>query len=105
MLAPYAEATKVNALGLDYSHPPAFVDKRCRRRLPCRATSIRCGSSPAATQMDTAARDIIAAFADRPHIFNLGHGIVPETPIEHVERLIRRGQGESRRWNGSRRCT
>ncbi len=33
-------------------------------------------------------RDIIAALEGGPHIFNLGHGIVPETPIEHVERLV-----------------
>jgi uroporphyrinogen decarboxylase len=32
--------------------------------------------------------DIIAALEGVPHVFNLGHGIVPETPIEHVERLI-----------------
>jgi uroporphyrinogen decarboxylase len=32
--------------------------------------------------------EIKAAFANRPHIFNLGHGIVPETPISHVERLV-----------------
>jgi uroporphyrinogen decarboxylase len=24
----------------------------------------------------------------RPHIFNLGHGIVPETPPEHVAQLV-----------------
>ena len=36
----------------------------------------------------TVPREIIAGFADRPHIFNLGHGIVPETPIEHVARLV-----------------
>jgi uroporphyrinogen decarboxylase len=45
--------------------------------------------------MEQRAREIIAAFADRPHIFNLGHGIVPETPIEHVARLVelvKRGQ-------------
>jgi len=33
---------------------------------------------------------ISRAFAGRPHIFNLGHGILPETPIDHVERLIER---------------
>jgi uroporphyrinogen decarboxylase len=31
---------------------------------------------------------ISRAFEGRPHIFNLGHGILPETPIGHVERLI-----------------
>lgn len=33
---------------------------------------------------------ILDAFAGRPHIFNLGHGILPQTPIEHVERLVAR---------------
>jgi uroporphyrinogen decarboxylase len=31
---------------------------------------------------------ILPAVRGRPHIFNLGHGIVPETPIEHVERML-----------------
>ena len=38
--------------------------------------------------MTVRAEAIVAAFAGRPHIFNLGHGIVPETPIENVERLV-----------------
>jgi uroporphyrinogen decarboxylase len=33
---------------------------------------------------------ILEAVRGRPHIFNLGHGIVPETPIAHVERMIAR---------------
>jgi uroporphyrinogen decarboxylase len=36
---------------------------------------------------------ILTGFAGRPHIFNLGHGILPETPIAHVERLVRRVRG------------
>ncbi|MNC99709.1 Uroporphyrinogen decarboxylase [compost metagenome] len=31
---------------------------------------------------------ILEAFSGRPHIFNLGHGIGPATPIAHVERLV-----------------
>ncbi len=36
-----------------------------------------------------------AGFAGRPHVFNLGHGIDKETPIENVERLLEivRGKG------------
>ena len=30
---------------------------------------------------------VLDAFADRPHVFNLGHGIGQFTPIEHVEQL------------------
>ena len=36
---------------------------------------------------------ILKAARGRPHIFNLGHGIVPETPIAHVERMIARVRG------------
>ena len=34
------------------------------------------------------------ALRARAHIFNLGHGILPETPVEHVERLVARVRGE-----------
>jgi uroporphyrinogen decarboxylase len=33
------------------------------------------------------------AFADGPFIVNLGHGIVPETPIAHVEHMLKRVRG------------
>ena len=38
--------------------------------------------------LDDAVRRIIKGAGERPHIFNLGHGIVPQTPIVHVERLV-----------------
>ncbi len=40
--------------------------------------------------LDAAVDDICGALAGRPHIFNLGHGITPETPIPHVEQLVAR---------------
>jgi uroporphyrinogen decarboxylase len=33
------------------------------------------------------------ALAGGPFIFNLGHGILPPTPIEHVERMLKRVRG------------
>ena len=33
---------------------------------------------------------ILLGFEGRPHIFNLGHGVLPETPISNVERLVAR---------------
>jgi uroporphyrinogen decarboxylase len=42
------------------------------------------------TTLDTAVDRILAAFAERPHVFNLGHGILPDTPIAHVEQLLAR---------------
>ena len=43
--------------------------------------------------LDRAVDAILEAFAARPFIFNLGHGVLPETPIAHVERLIARVRG------------
>jgi uroporphyrinogen decarboxylase len=42
---------------------------------------------------ERAVKRILDAFADRPHIFNLGHGILPDTPIAHVEQLIDQVKG------------
>jgi uroporphyrinogen decarboxylase len=36
---------------------------------------------------------ILQAFAGGPFVFNLGHGIVPQTPIAHVEQMLRRVRG------------
>ncbi|MFE1597693.1 uroporphyrinogen decarboxylase [Methylobacterium sp. ID0610] len=41
-------------------------------------------------ELDAAVDAILAATAGLPHIFNLGHGITPETPIPHVERMLAR---------------
>ena len=43
--------------------------------------------------LDAGVDSILAATAGRPHIFNLGHGITPDTPIAHGERLIGRIRG------------
>lgn len=40
--------------------------------------------------LDTAVDEILSAVHGRPFIFNLGHGVVPETPVENVSRLIER---------------
>jgi uroporphyrinogen decarboxylase len=88
MIAEYAAATGVNVLGLDYATPIGFAD----RELPAEE-AVQGNLDPlrllaGGPQMDDRVREIVAGFANRPHIFNLGHGIVPETPIPHVERLV-----------------
>lgn len=88
----YAKATGVNLLGLDYATPLGFAGE-----LPA-GLGVQGNLDPlrllaGGEQMDNRIREIVAGFRDRPHIFNLGHGIVPETPIAHVERLIAVARG------------
>ena len=40
--------------------------------------------------LDRAVDSILDMFSERPFIFNLGHGILPQTPIAHVERMLAR---------------
>ena len=42
---------------------------------------------------DRATDAMLEAFGAGPFIFNLGHGILPDTPIAHVERLVARVRG------------
>jgi uroporphyrinogen decarboxylase len=88
MLPAYAEGTRVSALGLDFGHPPSKVGETLPAMLPLQGNLDPLRLVAGGEQLETATRDIISAFRNRPHIFNLGHGIVPETPIANVERLI-----------------
>jgi uroporphyrinogen decarboxylase len=89
-LAKYAALTSVNALGLDYATPLNFAASHLPPTLPVQGNLDPLRLVAGGSQLDERIDQIIAAFADRPHIFNLGHGIVPETPIENVARLVDR---------------
>jgi uroporphyrinogen decarboxylase len=87
MLPAYAAQTGVNALGLDYM-TPLSVAATLPPGLPVQGNLDPLRLLAGGAQMEARIEEIIAGFAGRPHIFNLGHGIVPETPIAHVERLV-----------------
>ncbi len=87
-LARYVAATGVDAVSLDQS-----VDiTTARKVLGAHVTTqgnldpVLLADAPEAAM--ASARAIMAAASGMPHIFNLGHGILPRTPIEHVERLV-----------------
>ena len=94
MVAEYAVKTGVNALGLDYSMPLAFADSALPKSLPVQGNLDPIRLLAGGAQLEARAEAIIDGFGNRPHIFNLGHGILPETPIANVERLVRLVKGE-----------
>jgi len=87
-LAAYARETKVSALGLDETVDPRWAAKALPRDLPLQGNLDPLALLEGGDAMESATRLVLDAFADRPHIFNLGHGILQETPIANVERLV-----------------
>jgi uroporphyrinogen decarboxylase len=92
-LAAYANETGVDAIGLDETVDPGWADAVLPPHLPVQGNLDPLALVAGGAALDAAIDRILAAFPARPHIFNLGHGIVPDTPIAHVEHLIRRVRG------------
>ncbi len=87
-LAAYAAETKVSAIGLDETVDPLWANKELPKRLPVQGNLDPLALLAGGEAMKSAVSRILDAFAERPHIFNLGHGILQETPIAHVEELM-----------------
>jgi uroporphyrinogen decarboxylase len=89
-LPAYARETGVDAIGLDETVDPFWADQALPPGLPVQGNldplALIAGGEP----LEKAVERILSAFEHRPHVFNLGHGILPDTPIEHVEHLLRR---------------
>ena len=87
----YVRATGVDAVSLDTTAPMAWAAAKLRCALQGNLDPIALIAGGAA--LDRAVDDILEATSGKPHIFNLGHGILPETPIAHVEQLLKRIRG------------
>jgi uroporphyrinogen decarboxylase len=92
-LAAYARETGVSAVGLDETVDPLWAAKELPADLPVQGNLDPLALIAGGKTLKTAVAQILDAFAGRPHIFNLGHGILPDTPTGHVERLIAEVKG------------
>jgi len=86
----YVEDVPVDAVGLDWTADPAFVRDQIQWRLPVQGNLDPLALLAGGAALDRGVDNILAAFSERPFIFNLGHGILPQTPIAHVEQMIAR---------------
>jgi uroporphyrinogen decarboxylase len=87
-LADYAARSGVDAVGLDTAQPLAWVDRQLPPGFPVQGNLDPQRLVSGGKALDQHVRGIVAALKARPHVFNLGHGVVPETPIAHVERTL-----------------
>jgi uroporphyrinogen decarboxylase len=87
-LAAYAAETGVDAVGLDETIDPAWADAMLPPGMPVQGNLDPLALISGGEALTSAVSRIRAAFDTRPHIFNLGHGILPDAPIAHVEQLM-----------------
>ena len=87
-LVAYARETGVDAIGIDETVDPVWANENLPAGMPVQGNLDPLALIAGGEALEKAVERILTAFADRPHIFNLGHGILPDTPIEHVEKLL-----------------
>src|SRR6478752_1556986 len=86
----YVEATGVNAVSIDWTAEPAFIRERVQGKVAVQGNLDPLVLITGGAALDRAVDNVLANFAQGRFIFNLGHGIQPETPIAHVEQMLRR---------------
>jgi len=84
----YAAKTAIDAVGCDTSLPVGWIRSALQTRLPVQGNLDPVLLAAGGPALETRVRWILETLGQGPFIFNLGHGILPETPIEHVERLV-----------------
>lgn len=89
----YVEATGVNAVSIDWTAEPAFIRERVQGKVAVQGNLDPLALITGGAALDRAVDNVLANFAQGRFIFNLGHGIQPETPIAHVEQMIKRVRG------------
>ncbi|MDQ0325425.1 uroporphyrinogen decarboxylase [Rhodopseudomonas julia] len=89
----YVEGTGADAIGLDWSTPLDDARKNAGgKALQGNLDPMRLIVGGKA--LEDGVRSILAAMRGYPHIFNLGHGITPDTPVEHVEAFVKLVRGK-----------
>ena len=92
----YARETRVQALGIDETIDPCWAAAALPEGLPVQGNFDPLLLIAGGAALESEALRILEAFADRPHVFNLGHGIGQTTPVEHVGQLLALVRG----WRG-----
>jgi uroporphyrinogen decarboxylase len=86
----FLDAVAVDAIGIDWTANLEFVREHIQPRRPIQGNLDPLVLLAGGAALDRSIDAILDAFSSGPFIFNLGHGVLPDTPIAHVERLVAR---------------
>jgi uroporphyrinogen decarboxylase len=89
----YIEDVPVDAVGLDWTVDLGFARDQIQWRVPVQGNLDPLVLVAGGAALDHAIDRILEVFSEGPFIFNLGHGILPQTPLAHVERMLARVRG------------
>ncbi len=89
MLAEYAQRAGVRAVGMDTAMDPRWAAQAVAAEIALQGNLDPLALVAGGAALEAEARAILAAMRGRLFVFNLGHGIVPQTPPEHVAALVR----------------
>ena len=83
-----ASAFEIDAVGIDHTVDPAWAAKEIQPRAAVQGNLDPVLLLTGGSELGRGAREIIASLSTGAHVFNLGHGILPQTPVEHVQLLV-----------------
>jgi uroporphyrinogen decarboxylase len=92
-----ASATGAHAVGVDWATDPLELKGRSSTT-PLQGNLDPLALAVGGAPMRHAVARVMGGFSDRPHIFNLGHGVIPETPPENVAELLRLVRSGGEEW-------
>jgi uroporphyrinogen decarboxylase len=84
----FAEACGAEALSLDTTVPLAWARDQVQSRVTVQGNLDPIALLAGGAAQQTATAEILDALAPGPFVFNLGHGILPQTPLAHVQALV-----------------
>src|SRR6201991_4272613 len=93
LLPAYVDATGVDAVSIDWAAEPSLIRERVQTKVAVQGNLDPLALIAGGAALDQAIDDVLADYAGGRLIFNLGHGIQPETPIAHVEQMLKRVRG------------
>jgi len=89
-LPAYVGATGIDAVSIDWAAEPSLIREQVQSRVAVQGNLDPLALIAGGAALDRAVDDVLSSYAAGRLIFNLGHGILPETPIAHVERMLKR---------------